>query len=123
MWEQYKAYLEDRDRLLPIAYSCLARLEFRARSHPARGNKRQKAASMYAIDYDVLDKLGELTNTLGDEVGARKLSQQSKFRPPNPQEVAWMEATLRRIIRRAGEYAADPQKQWSQITMADLPTL
>ncbi len=122
MWEQYERYLQGRDRLLPMAYSCLSRLEFKARFHPVKG-KRQKAASMYRIDYEVLDKLGELTNKLGDEVGARKLSSQSELRPPNPQEIAWTEATLRRIIRRAGEYAADPQKQWSQITMSDLPRL
>lgn len=123
MWEQYERYLQGHDRLLPMAYSCLARLEFRAKPHPAKGTKRHKAASMYAIDYEVLDKLGELTNTLGDEVGARKLTPQSELRPPDPQEVTWIKAALKRIIRRAGEYTADPQKAWSQITMSDLPAL
>lgn len=78
---------------------------------------------MYRIDYDVLDKLGELTNSLGDEVGARKLTPQSELRPPNPQEIAWIEAALKRIIRRAGEYTADPQGAWPQVTMTDLPPL
>jgi hypothetical protein len=123
MWEQYERYLQGRDRLLPMAYSCLARLEFRGSSHPVKGNKRYKAASMYSIDHEVLDKLGELTNNLGDEVETRKLNSQSTLRPPNPQEIAWIEATLRRIIRRAGEYAADPQKAWPQIKVADLPRL
>lgn len=123
MWEQYERYLQGRDRLLPMAYSCLARVEFRARFHPAKGTKRHKAASMYAVDYEVLDKLGELTNNLGDEVGARKLTPQSELRPPNPQEIAWIEDALKRIIRRAGEYAADSQKAWPQIKMSDLPKL
>lgn len=37
MWEQYEAYLEGRDRLLPMAYSCLTRLEFKARFQPVKG--------------------------------------------------------------------------------------
>jgi hypothetical protein len=123
MWDQYEAYLEGRDRLLPMAYSCLARLEYRARFLPIGKNKRRKAASMYRIDHDVLDKLGELTNNLGDEVGARKLSEQSELRPPDPQEVAWIEAALRRVIRRVGEYVADPQEAWPQVSMSDLPAL
>ena len=123
MWEQYERYKQGRDRLLPMAYSCLARLEHRARNHPAAGNKRTKAASMYRVAYEVLDKLGELTNTLGDEVEARKLSPQSQLRAPAAQEVRWMEAALRLLIRRAGQYAADPQREWPQLTMADLPEL
>ena len=78
---------------------------------------------MYRVAYEVLDKLGELTNTLGDEVEARKLSPQSQLRAPAAQEVRWMEAALRLLIRRAGQYAADPQREWPQLTMADLPEL
>ncbi len=122
MWEQYERYKEGRDRLLPMAYSCLARLEHRARNHGANG-KRKNAASMYRIDHKVLDKLGKLTNTLGDEVEARKLTQQSQLRAPTPQEAKWMESALRLVIRRTGQYAADPQKEWPQLTMADLPEL
>lgn len=123
MWEQYERYKQGRDRLLPMAYSCLARLEHRARNHPAKGNKRMKTASMYRVDYDVLDKLGKLTNTLGDEVEARKLTPQSRLRLPTAQEIKWIEAVLKRLIRRAGQYAADPQREWPRLTMGDLPEL
>jgi hypothetical protein len=30
---------------------------------------------------------------------------------------------VRRIIQRVGEWAADPNAQWPQITMADFPKL
>jgi len=123
MWEQYERYKRGRDRLLPMAYSCLARLEHRARNYGAKGTKRHKAASMYRVDYEVLDKLGELKNTLGDEVEARKLTQQSQLRGPTDQEVKWIEGTLKLLIRRAGQNAADPQRDWPQLTMADLPDL
>lgn len=53
MWEQYERYKEGRDRLLPMAFSCLTRLEHRARNHPAKGNSRMRAGSMYRVDYEV----------------------------------------------------------------------
>lgn len=116
MWTQYEEYLEGRDRLLPMAYSCLTRLQFRA-------GGRKAAGKMYSVDYTVLNKLGELTNNLGDEVGTRKLTGQSKLRQPTPQEVAWIEAVLKCFIRRVGEYDADPYEQWPLIMMGDLPPL
>ena len=45
MWEQYERYKQGRDRLLPMAYSCLTRLEHRARNYPGKG-RRKKASSM-----------------------------------------------------------------------------
>ena len=123
MWEQYERYTQGRDRLLPMAYSCLTRLEYRARTDPAKGQTRMRAASRYRVDYELLDKLGELATTLGDEVETRKLTPQSQLRDPTPEEVKWIEATLRMLIRRAGQYAADPERDWPQLTMADLPEL
>ena len=82
-----------------------------------------RAASMYHVDYKVLDKLGELATTLGDDIEARKLGPQSQLRAPTAQEVNWIEATLRLLVRRVGQYAADPQWAWPQLTMADLPEL
>jgi hypothetical protein len=123
MWEHYERYKQGRDRLLPMAYSCLARLEYRARNHPAKGNKRMKAASMYRVDQRVLDKLGKLATTLGDEAEARKLNPQSQLRDPTAQEAQWIEVAPRLLIRRAGRYAADPQRERPQLTMKDLPDL
>jgi hypothetical protein len=123
MWEQYERYKQGRDRLLPMAYSCLARLEHRARNYAPKGTKRQRAARMYRVDHEVLNKLGELTNTLGDEVEARKLAPQSQLRAPTAEEVKWIEGALRNLIRRVGQYAADSQRDWPQLTMEDLPDL
>ena len=124
MWSLYKGYLENRDRLMPMAYSCLTRLKFRAsRTIKGKMDKRKKVETMYRVDYSVLDKLGKLINTLGDEVEVRKLTSESKLCSPTPEETKWIEEVLKRLIRRAGEYAADPQKQWPQITLAVLPPL
>lgn len=123
MWEQYERHKQGRDRLLPMAYSCLARLEHRARSYSGKGQKRQKAAKMYRVDSNILKKLGDLANTLGDEVESRKITPESALRAPTAEEVKWMEAALRMLIRRVGQYAADPQRPWPQLTMSDLPQL
>jgi hypothetical protein len=124
MWELYERYLENQERLMTMAFSCLSRLQFSAaRSMSGNGRWRKKAAKMYRVDEKVLRKLGHLSTNVGDEVGARKLDWQSELRPPTAEEVAWIEEAIKKLIRRAGEYAADPQKQWPQITMADLPVL
>ncbi len=65
LWHRYEGYLNGDEPLLSMAYFCLTLLEARAGS---RGN----AASKYAIEIDVLGKLGELTSTRGDEKIARK---------------------------------------------------
>jgi hypothetical protein len=78
---------------------------------------------MYRVDYEVLDKLGELATILGDETEARKLGPQSQLRAPTAQEVKWIEAALRFLIRQVGRYAADPMRAWPHLTMANLPEL
>jgi len=123
MWEQYERYKQGRDRLLPMAYSCLTRLEYRALYHPAKGNIRKRVEIMYRVDRRVLDKLGELATNLGDEAEVRKLTSESQLRAPTAQEAQWIEAALRLLIRRAGQYAADPQREWPHLTMKDLPEL
>jgi hexokinase len=35
----------------------------------------------------------------------------------------WLEAAVRALIKRAGQYAADPNKAWPEITNSDLPPL
>lgn len=116
MWNLYEGYLDGRDRLMPMAYSCLSRLEFRA-------SGRKRVETMYRVEDTVLRKLGHLTANVGDEVSARKLTSQSEHRSPTPAEVEWIKEVLKRLIRRAGEYAANPEKQWPQIKMSDLPSL
>jgi hypothetical protein len=75
---------------------------------------------MYRVDYDVLDSLGRLVTTLGGEAEARKLGLQSELRDPTVEEVKWIEAALRLLMRRVGQYGADLQGALPQLTMSDL---
>jgi hypothetical protein len=125
MWTLYDRYRQNRERLLTMASSCLSWLEFRAQQNDPTGtrSKREKAAQQYNIDIDVLRKLGDFTANLGIGVEARKVHRGSKLRNPNHSERKWIEAAIKRIIRRVGEHAADPKKAWPKITMSDLPQL
>jgi len=43
--------------------------------------------------------------------------------PLTPPEKAWVEAVVRTLIQRVGEYAYDPTAKAPQITMADFPSI
>ena len=121
MWERYEGYLKGREPLLSMAYFCLTVLEGSARKLPGKGKNRAKALRTYAIQNKVLDTLGSLTANLGDAETARKAG--GKGRPPTRSKSAWIEQCIRALIRRAGEHAADPQKDFPKLTMEDLPKL
>ena len=116
MWTLYEGYLLGRDRLLPMAYTCLTRFKYGV------GNNKE-AASRYRVSRNVLDKLGTLSTTSGDETMARKWVS---GRPPQPltdREKEWVEDAIRLLIYRAGQYASDPDGEWPKITMKHLPQL
>lgn len=117
MWDLYERYRVGRDRLLPMAYSCMSRFEY-----GAGGNKRQ-AATKYGVDEAVLKKLSELSTNLGVGTAARKTGQQHYHWNPSSTEVEWIEQVVKALIERAGEHAANPGGSLSQITMGHFPKL
>lgn len=119
MWRRYEGYLAGREPLAGMAYMCLTVLEASADGQ----GKREKAARQYNIDREVLDNLGELTSEVGDPKTARKVPGRGGFRPHTEAEVAWMEAVVKALIRRAGEWAFDPNAARQKLTMADFPDL
>jgi hypothetical protein len=123
LWHRYEGYQQGHEPLLTMAYFCLSFLEWRTSQQPGRGEVRARAASLYAIERKVLENLGEFTTTLGDSRTARKVERKSRHRAPTAQEVAWIEAVIKMIIRRVGEYAADSTAPWPTLSMRDLPPL
>ena len=119
MWQRYEGYLAGREPLTGMAFMCLTVLEASADGQ----EKRKKAARQYNIDRQVLDNLGELTSEVGDPKTARKAPGRGGFRPHTEAEVAWMEAVVKALIRRAGEWALDPNAARPKLTMADFPNL
>lgn len=115
LWFRYSLYKEGRDTLTGMAYFCLTFFE-------ALGGGRNNAARMFGIATSVLNTLARLVSAVGDKATARKWAKSREDRPHTAQEVAWIEATVRALIRRVGEPAA-AGAPLRQLTMADLPPL
>jgi hypothetical protein len=119
MWSRYQGYTEGREPLPAMAQFCLTTIEQRVGGKQAR----KGAAARYAIDVEGLRRLGRLTSAVGDAQLARQQVPGRALHPHPPAEVAWMEAVVRRLIQRAGEWAADRTASWPQITMKNFPGL
>ncbi len=116
MWARYEGYRAGREPLASMAFMCLRVLE-------ASAGGRDEAASRYDIDRKVMSKLGFLTSEVGDARTARKMPGPSGFRAHTNVEIAWIEAVIKALIRRAGETAFDPKTVRRKIIMSDFPTL
>jgi hypothetical protein len=110
--QRWKDFRAGREPLQGMAYYVLTILEKAAGS-------RKNAAMLFAVDFAILDKIGDLTSTKGDERTARKAPRSGTYQELTGQEKAWLEQAVRRLIKRLGEHASGR----SQITMADLPKL
>jgi hypothetical protein len=116
MWHRYLGYLEGREPFISMAYFCLTVLEWSAGGRP-------EAAEQFGTDSEVLRTLGRLTSQVGDEETARKFNRQGERRPHTRAEKAWIEAAVKALIRRAGEWASNREAPRPQLTMNDLPKL
>lgn len=115
MWSRYEGYLAGREPLASMGYMCLTVLE-------ASAGGREEAAKQYRIDMGVLRKLGHLTSEIGGPQAARKVPG-GGFRPYTGTEKVWIEAVVKAMIRRAGEWAAAPNADRPRLTMSDFPPL
>ncbi len=116
MWRRYLGHKEGREPLNSMAYLCLTILEKNA-------GDRKRAAVQYGFDHAVLSKLGYLCSEVGDDQTARKRSSQSHNRPHTAEEQTWIDAVIRSMVRRVGEYAHDPTRTFNSLTMSDFPPL
>jgi hypothetical protein len=112
---RYRGYQAGREPLQSMAYCCLTLVE-------ASAGGRSKAAHQYHIDISVLRKLGFLTTEQrGDAKTVRKFKARQPLQPLSGAEQAWIEAAIKALIRRMGEYR--PSQPISQLSMHDLPPL
>ena len=111
MWLRYKGFLEGREPLLSMAYFCATVLETVA-------GGRSKAAEAFAMDVEILRKIGKVSSKHGDRTVARKASSTL---PLTGNEAAWLEAAVKALIFRVGD-CRDP-RTLPKITFADLPPL
>jgi hypothetical protein len=116
MWRLYEGYLQGRDRLTPMAYSCLTRFKY------PTGRSPKKAAERHGLSVNILKKLSALASS-GDGTTARKWDPSNEPRELTKEEERWIERTIEWLIYRAGQYAANPERDWKKLTMEHLPDL
>lgn len=109
--DRYYGYLDHREPLPSMAYFCETVLE-------AKAGGRKKAAAKYVIDVNILNKIGELSSTRGDDLTSRKAAA---AQPLSSTEAAWLEAAIKLLIRRLADTRA--LSTLPILTMADLPSL
>jgi len=117
MWRRYEGYRAGKEPLAAMAYMCLTVLEASA---GGRKNKRGKAARQYSVDAEVLSTLGHLTTEVGDAQTARKVICGRKLRPHTSAEISWIEGVIKALIRRAGEWTANPNAARPRITLKEF---
>jgi hypothetical protein len=113
MFERYRLYFGGGTTLADAANFCLTVLETSAGGRTGAGKR-------YAIAKKVLSKLGELAAKKGGNEARKADGAQVAF---SATERHWLEETMKRIILRAGEVAADPSVARPQIAMSNLPPL
>lgn len=113
LWLRFRQYQEGKEPLASMAYACETLFEACSKRN---GNP-------YNVSENILKTLRRLASEIGDSLTARKILSGGPSRPHTPSEVAWMEAAVKALIRRLGEYAAIPTQPLPPLTMADLPKL
>jgi hypothetical protein len=110
---RWRRYADGGESLQSAAYFILTVLE--------RYGGRASGAARLGVSRRVLETLGRLASHTGDVLTARKADAAEQ--PLTQEERVWMEATIRMLIQRAAEVAAEPDGPREQITMANMPPL
>lgn len=125
LWGRYEGYLNGKEKLPTMAYFCLTVIEVIYGGQREKGEDiRKVAARTIKVDPEVLDTLGKLTSTKGDRTTARKFLARSL--PLTKTECVWIEAVLKALICRVGEYEythCGDESLLAQITMTDFARL
>ena len=121
MLSRLDLYRQRREPLGSVANLCLTVLEDSASHATAgKGGKRQKAASHYRIDMEVLKRVGILSAKKGGPLARKAEGRRDPF---TKEETRFLEAAVTALTRRVAERAADPHGHLAVIAMADLPRL
>jgi len=115
MYMRYKAYREGRDKLLSMAYLILTIVQSNL--------TRREASNKYKIQKEILDKLGDISSTRGDEREARKAPKDGIFKPLTSNEREWIISACKLLMKRLGEYEQCGADNLSELNMDDLPLL
>jgi hypothetical protein len=113
-YRRWMGFRAGKEPLQAMAFFVLTLLE-----KPAGG--RKKAACTFHIGLDVLNTIGELSSTKGDESTARKASLGGQYQQLSDAEKQWLEAAVPKVIHQLGQYASGTSL--TRLSMNDLPSI
>ena len=116
MYNRYVNYRSGGEFLPGMAYFCLTVLEYKFKGKNGK-KARDEAAEKYSIHEDVLNEIGHSSakgGPIGRKGGTVSLTER---------EERWLKDSVKKIIYRAAQVAADDSQRLPRITMADLPNL
>lgn len=124
MWQRWESYRAGRESLPGMAYYCLTALE--AITGKSRNDQRSSAAATFAVNIEVLNRLGDLVSEVGDDRERRKAHAKHR-RPYTATEKEWIErvvlALIERVGRVAGGSATGTNISLRTLTLGDRPVI
>ena len=114
--ERYKRYRAGGEHRTSFSYFCLTALE-QSPSSRGKPSGRRQAAEWLGVDFEVLQRIGELSSTKGGHI-ARKY--EGRDQPLAADEERFLDAALRLLIRRLAERAADEHGALPKIRLEDF---
>jgi hypothetical protein len=111
---RWRSCREGREPLQSMAYAVLTLLQSVA-------GGRKEAVKTFNVNARILDTIARLSSTKGDATTLRKFGAGFALQALSGPESSWLEAAVRRLVRRMGEHAAGIPL--SELTMSDLPRL
>ena len=122
MYDRYMNYRRKREPLVSMANLCLTILEDTAKTRTKKKmGKRQAAAQYYHISKKVLGRFAQLSAEKGGPFEARK--SKGVGNDLTEQERLFLQEAVVKMIYRVAEKVNDPTKNFSQITLNDLPSV
>jgi len=117
MWFRYQMFLDGKEPLLSMAYACLSLLE----GSTGAKDHRKAVCKMYNIEEALRKKLGDIVSEKGGPHEARKLGTSATKTSLTEREKCWVADVIKALIRRKGEYDANPSATFPPIALANFP--
>ena len=119
MYGRYVRFSEGKEPLPGLAYFCYTMVTYK---FPGNANQRlQSAALTLNISSSVLKTVNRLAATKGGSSASRKA--EGVVSELSPEEISYLEAAVKIMIRRVAEVAFSGMAPAHQITQVDLPIL
>ena len=112
MYDRYMGYRRGKEPLASMAYFCLTVLVSLAKKNRKRKPTRKRAAEMYGIKPEVLDKIGYLSSERG---GQQARKAEGKDNDLTAQDRRFLKQAIKTIIRRVAEKAGGTSKDLPEI--------